>query len=342
VTILITGATPEETTAIRETLALAPQDFVAANVTEVVLGRFLRPWIVGGINGHADRGWRIKIKPGLPLSEVRRVTAHEFGHIWPAWFRAHEPPEHIYRRFPEALLREWSYTKLFGLWKNEGLAKLIRIALRDPLRLFIRSPAAWAAWQQLWRDTTDAPMPELPVVEPPPPVVAPPPPPAPEPPPIPSGKTQVERWRALVHATAQAARATGLSTATDAQTLAQIEQESEGDPDARSPVNAHGLGQVMGQEDPRFADRPSRRWLIVPNINVAWMVYMMGDAMARSKARGDSKPWEHALLEYYTGSLDGWDREYGGASGRDYVELVSAKVSTYTRLPSFLRRALNR
>jgi hypothetical protein len=216
----------------------------------------------------------------------------------------------------------------------------------DPRGLFDKSPIAWLTWKQLWRDTTDEPVPELlsmPPRPPPPPLPdrAPPPPPVPEPPPPPSGKTQVERWRALVHATAQAARAAGLPTATDAQTLAQIEQESEGDPAARSPVNAHGLGQIMGQEDPRFIDRPARRWLVVPNINLAFMVYMMGDAMARSKARGDAQPWQHALLEYYTGSLDGWDRAYGGASGRDYVRLVNAKVSNYTRLPAWLRRVLN-
>ncbi len=155
-------------------------------------------------------------------------------------------------------------------------------------------------------------------------------------------KADVERWRKAIHLTAAAARATGLPTPTDARLLAQIDIESSGHSGARSIVNAIGLGQIMSSADPRFGDRPAAKWLLVPTINLAFMTYLMGDAMRRSQARGDSRPWQHALLEYYTGSLDGWDRSFGGASGRDYVRLVSRQVSAYTRLPDRLRRLLRR
>ena len=148
----------------------------------------------------------------------------------------------------------------------------------------------------------------------------------------------MERWRPLVHTMGVALRRSGLPSPSDAQLLAQIDQESAGHPRARSVLGAVGLGQVMSNSDARFPDRPSEDWLVIPYVNLAIMLQMMGDAMRRSKARGDRNPWDHGLLEYYTGSLDGWDRAFGGHSGRDYVRLVTAKVPGYTRLPSWLRR----
>ncbi len=167
---------------------------------------------------------------------------------------------------------------------------------------------------------------------------------------MPTRKPEVWLWRNLVRHIGRAYRALGRLTPHDAQALAQIDAESGGHTHAQSPAHAHGLGQIVGNDHPASwaRPRPGRAFLVIPAINLAFMYHMMSEGMQLSKSRGDPSNtwWDHALLRYYTGSLDGWDRAYDSDpntkdTGRDYVNKITALVPVYTTLPERLRRLLS-